>query len=159
MAPVSGTMESRGRESPGAQPHARFVERAECISCGSRGFSRVASGTYRESPLRQFIFDDPWGECPLPFLGDSPWELVECDRCRTTFHRWVLAPEWQDVKFERWMGADAIHAFEARAGRRSTAKTFEDGRRWTEHVLRIERLTRTIREGACRVLRSFQARV
>lgn len=145
-------MQSTPSERTEPQPGARFIERARCISCESPAVSRVAAGTYREAPLRQLILDDPWGECPLPFLEDARWELVECRGCRTVFHRWVLAAEWQDVKFERWMGADAIRSFEARAGARSSARAFEEGRRWTEHVLRIERLTRPIREGPCRVL-------
>ena len=132
---------------------ARFVKRDRCVGCESSHLARVAGGRFTDEPLRSFIAGDPWGECPLPHLGGSEWELVACRDCGQVFHRHVLDPEWQGVRFSKWMGGDAMREFERRNATGATfPRRLEDGRRWVAHALRIEKLTRAIRSDGCRVL-------
>jgi hypothetical protein len=72
----------------------------------------VASGSYGDEPLRKFIAEDPWGENPLPFLAGQTWTYVQCKDCEQAYHRDILAPKWNDRRFEKWMTQDAIRTFE-----------------------------------------------
>ncbi|MGA7749989.1 MAG: hypothetical protein WCA63_07550, partial [Gallionella sp.] len=62
---------------------ARFVERANCITCGSSKLVQISSGLFRDDPLRGFIENDPWGESPQPYINDEQWILVGCSDCAT----------------------------------------------------------------------------
>ena len=132
---------------------AAFRSRDRCITCGSRDFSTLASGRFSEDPLRSFIEADPWGESPLPYLGDHPWEYLQCSGCGQMFHRWLLSPDWQEVRFSRWMSPGAIREFEAIRGLDSPRSRFDRGVARVRHILRIEKMTRSIRgDDAVRLL-------
>jgi hypothetical protein len=124
---------------------ATFKARERCIACGSRDLAVLDSGRFSEDPLRAFIDEDPWGESPLPYLGDHGWEYVRCIGCGQMFHKWLLTPEWQEVRFSRWMSKEAIRDFEARNGLDTPRSKFEKAVAYVQHALRIERLTRPIR--------------
>lgn len=109
---------------------AMFTDRHRCIACGSRVLREVAGGSFGDEPLRSFIEADPWGENPMPVLADKKWSFVECCDCRQRFHRRILSPEWNEVRFSRWMSAEAIRAFEADHTR--------DSARDVQHVLRLK---------------------
>jgi SAM-dependent methyltransferase len=73
--------------------------------------------------------------------------------CGQRFHKYVLTPEWQEVRFARWMSEDAILEFERRAGNDSPGYRLEKGVGLVRHALRIERMTRSIRgDDAVRLL-------
>jgi len=93
-----------------------FVARKNCISCGSDILREVAGGTFADEPLRSYIDSDPWGEDPLPFIQDACWSLVECTSCLQRFHRFILSPEWNEIRFSRWMSDASIRQFEAEHG-------------------------------------------
>lgn len=109
-----------------------FVERHQCISCASHVSRSVASGTYGQEPLRSFIANDPWGENPLPLLEHERWDLRECSNCRQRWHGRILSPEWNEVRFTKWMSEDAIKAFEAEHGGN------QDATRDVQHALRLK---------------------
>ena len=122
---------------------AEFVERAACISCASANLRELSAGKFDEGPLERFIAADPWGEDPAPFLRGQPWSYVACQDCDLAFHRYILAPEWNERRFSRWMSQPAIEAFEQEY--RTPANEFATATDHTAHVLRIERLTRELR--------------
>jgi SAM-dependent methyltransferase len=97
----------------------------------------LSSGSFQDEPLRSFIAGDPWGENPLPYLGDARWLYVQCVDCALTFHRRVLSPEWAERKFMRWQTSEAISAFESRQDPRAK---FERAVHFTRHVLQLEKL-------------------
>lgn len=111
-----------------------FVTRERCICCGSSNLREVAAGQFSEDPLRSFIAADPWGENPLPVIGDCRWSFVECADCRQRFHGNILSPEWNEIRFSRWMSAEAIEQFEAEHGGN------QDATRDVQHVLRLRDL-------------------
>ena len=123
---------------------AEFIERAECINCGSTSLAELARGNFSDQPLRGFIADDPWGENPTPFLKSAFWVLSKCNECTQVFHKRVLNEEWNERRFTKWMSADAIRAFEARLGP-MTERRFLSATNHVNHILRIERLTRQTR--------------
>jgi 2-polyprenyl-3-methyl-5-hydroxy-6-metoxy-1,4-benzoquinol methylase len=132
---------------------AAFTARECCIACRSKDLEVIDSGKFSEDPLRTFIEEDPWGESPLPYLGDHAWEYVGCVRCGQRFHKSLLTPEWQEVRFSRWMSEEAIHEFERRAGTNSPRSKLEKGIALVRHALRLEKMTRPIRgEDAVRLL-------
>lgn len=126
-----------------AGPKAEFVERNRCLSCGSEKLDEIAGGGFMHSPLREFIENDPWGESPLPYIAEVRWSFVRCASCSLTFHRRVLSPEWNEIRFSEWMTQSAIEEFEKADARPS--QDFERARDYVGHVLRLERQTRTLR--------------
>jgi 2-polyprenyl-3-methyl-5-hydroxy-6-metoxy-1,4-benzoquinol methylase len=124
---------------------AAFRARERCIACGSGNLAVLAAGKFSADPLRTFIAEDPWGESPLPYLGDHPWEYLRCNECGQLFHKWLLTPEWQEVRFSRWMCEEAIREFERSKGTDSPQRKFEKGIDHVRHALRIEKMTRAIR--------------
>lgn len=122
---------------------AEFVERNACISCGSPSLRELSAGTFDEGAVGDFIAADPWGEDPTPFLRGRPWSYVACRDCELAFHRYILAPEWNERRFSRWMSQEAIEVFEKEY--RTPAVEFATATDYTAHVLRIERLTRELR--------------
>ena len=111
-----------------------FVSRDQCLSCGSADLNEVAGGRFGEDPLRSFIEDDPWGENPMPLLGSEQWSLVECSNCSQRFHQYILSPQWNEVRFSRWMSEEAIRQFEKQHGNN------HDAARDVQHVLRLQQL-------------------
>ena len=135
------------------QTRAKFVSRDHCISCGSASLSRLSGGSFSEDPVRSFIADGIWGVQPMPYIEDAAWELVSCDGCAQMFHRYILAPEWQETRFSEWMGREALDRFEHTHGMRSAAARFRANRERMQHILKLEALTRSIRgEGPVRLL-------
>lgn len=123
-------------------PQAQFISR-DCIACYSSSLTELGSGSFHEEPLRSFIANDPWGENPLPHLERNRWSYVRCNDCGQSFHRYILDKEWNEIRFSRWMTAEAIKTFEDAI---QTPKTrFEAGKERVKHVLAIEKLTRAIR--------------
>lgn len=124
---------------------AMFIARDECISCGSADLTEVAGGTFGENPLRSFIESDPWGEDPMPVLEREKWCLAECGRCAQRFHRYILSPEWNEMRFSRWMSGDAIRQFEEKHGSGATPASVH-----VQHILRLQGLgTRRVLDFGC----------
>jgi SAM-dependent methyltransferase len=136
-----------------AAVRAHFVERTACVGCRGTALREVASGRFDEGVVGRFIAEDPWGEHPAPFLAGMPWCLVECERCGLTFHRHVLDAAWSDRRFDRWMTQEAIQQFEASLPRQADGVAV--GSAYVAHALCIERLTRTLRDGAVPRLLDF----
>jgi len=122
---------------------AEFVERSTCISCGSAGLRQLSTGQFDEGAVAHFIHEDPWGERPEPYLRGHRWAYVQCQECEMAFHRYILAPEWNERRFSKWMSQEAIEKFEAAF--KTPAHDFAVATDYTAHVLRIERLTRELR--------------
>ena len=118
-----------------------FSLRERCISCASPKSTELSSGRFGEPPVRGFIESDPWGENPMPLLAHEKWALHECLQCGQKQHRYVLSPEWNEVRFSKWMSEDAIRQFEAHHGTGATSATEH-----VQHVLRLKDL------GVARVL-------
>jgi SAM-dependent methyltransferase len=130
---------------------AKFIDRDHCINCGSLSLSQVSGGLFGDSPLRELIENDPWGECPMPFIENKNWSYVECNDCNQTFHRFVLAPDWNEIRFSDWMTQEAIQEFEASTN--TPENHFNTAKSHIAHILRLEKLTRAIRgSGAVRLL-------
>lgn len=130
---------------------AHFAERKNCIACGSTNLVQVASGLFKEDPLRGFIENDPWGESPLPYVNDEQWIFVRCDDCSTRFHGRILDSEWIVKCYSDWVTQEAMDKF--LASQKTPGKRFDKGRQHVSHVLRLEKLTRSIRgNDAVRVL-------
>jgi SAM-dependent methyltransferase len=129
-------------------PAAEFFERTLCINCGAKQFKELSRGRFSDQPLLGFIEADPWGESPVPFLRDAEWILVECANCGQVFHKRILTNEWNERRFSKWMSAEAIREFELRVAGESPlpARRFEKAREHIEHILRIEKLTNTLRK-------------
>jgi 2-polyprenyl-3-methyl-5-hydroxy-6-metoxy-1,4-benzoquinol methylase len=127
------------------QPQAEFVERIHCINCNSTRVSEISHGRFSDPPLVDFSEADPWGECPVPYLQKAEWVLVRCSDCQQMFHKRILNAEWNERRFTTWMSADAIKEFEDRRGKASASKKFDRARGYVEHILRIEKFTRSIR--------------
>ena len=126
---------------------AQFHRRDHCIACKSTDLRALDSGKFSDNPVRHFIERDPWGVNPLPVLQNQPWELAECAACGQMFHRWLLTPEWQEIRFTQWMCAAAIREFENARGHDSSEAQFKQGVSLVKHILQIEKLTRKIRGG------------
>jgi 2-polyprenyl-3-methyl-5-hydroxy-6-metoxy-1,4-benzoquinol methylase len=126
---------------------AEFRDRLLCINCGSSQLSELSGGKFTDQPLRGFIEADPWGESPIPYLQDATWSLVQCCNCNQKFHGRILTDFWNEKRFSSWMTAAAIREFEIRAAGKSSVheRQFNAARSHVEHVLRLERLTRSLR--------------
>ena len=70
---------------------------------------------------------------------------MQCLACQQLFHKWVLTPHWQEIRFTGWMNEAAIHEFERIQELDSPQSKFEYGVTHVQHILRIEALTRSIR--------------
>jgi 2-polyprenyl-3-methyl-5-hydroxy-6-metoxy-1,4-benzoquinol methylase len=127
---------------------AEFLERTHCINCASANLVDLSRGRFSDQPLLGFIEADPWGESPVPYLKNAEWILARCIDCNQVFHKRVLTDAWNEKRFSTWMSAEAIQEFEARLARTSplAGRKFESARQKIIHILRIEKLTRPIRE-------------
>jgi SAM-dependent methyltransferase len=126
-----------------ASPGPKFVSRDRCIACRSGELTELAGGHFRDEPLGSFIAGDPWGENPLPILADERWSLVRCN-CGQAFHRFILSPKWNAIRFSQWMSEDAIREFEEVHGSGSDAAAH------VQHVLRLQKLgVRTLLDFGC----------
>src|SRR4249919_2771032 len=98
-----------------------FNRRDRCIACGSNDLAEIAGGAFADEPLRSYIEGDPWGENPMPTLASERWSFVDCMSCRQRFHRNILSPEWNEIRFSRWMSEESIRQFEAQHGSGGTS--------------------------------------
>lgn len=122
---------------------AGFVQRTTCINCRGLALRELSSGRFDQGPLGSFIASDPWGEHPGPFLVGQKWAFVQCESCGMAFHQHILDPEWNARRFERWMSQQAIEVFES--GFTTPSVRLDTGASYVAHALRIEKLTRRIR--------------
>ena len=122
---------------------AQFVARPECINCGSISLAELSTGLFDDKPLYDFLSADPWGENPIPFLLGNRWSFVRCNECGQAFHKYILAPDWNERRFSKWMNQEAIEAFERRLN--TPDRKFNKGVQNTKHVLQLEYLTRRLR--------------
>jgi 2-polyprenyl-3-methyl-5-hydroxy-6-metoxy-1,4-benzoquinol methylase len=132
---------------------AEFVERKRCINCTSTALRVLSEGAFHAAPVRDFIAADPWGEDPLQFLNGARWTYVMCQNCGQAFHRRILSPEWNERRFERWMSQAAIAEFEHING--VPDATLGRAQAYVAHILRIEALTKTLRNGGATKLLDF----
>ena len=128
------------------QEFAQFAERTSCLQCGDKKLRELSSGLFNEGLVQQFIAADPWGEHPAPFLVGRRWSYVKCEACMQAFHRYILAPEWNERRFTQWMSQEAIASFEKDL--KTPARLFGHGANHAMHVLRLEALTRGLRGAA-----------
>jgi 2-polyprenyl-3-methyl-5-hydroxy-6-metoxy-1,4-benzoquinol methylase len=132
---------------------AQFFVREHCIACNSQDCVTLDEGGYTSGVVGKFFAEDPWGVSPLPSLEGSSWEYVQCRQCGQMFHKRILTPEWNEIRFRDWMSASAIREFERIHGTNTPRSRFEQGRGVVEHVIRIERMTRPLRgQGAVRLV-------
>jgi 2-polyprenyl-3-methyl-5-hydroxy-6-metoxy-1,4-benzoquinol methylase len=69
------------------------------------------------------------------------------------FHKRILTNEWNEIRFRDWMSESAIREFERKHSHDTPAVRFESARGAVEHVLRIERMSRSLRgEEAVRLI-------
>ena len=130
---------------------AQFVERNRCIGCGSTRLMELSTGLFSEKPLHDFISNDPWGENPVPYLKGKPWSYLQCSDCEQAFHKYILAPDWNERRFSRWMTQEAIATFEQSF--MTSEMLFSKAVQQTKHILRLAHLTKALRNGkALRVL-------
>ncbi len=122
---------------------AEFVERTTCLGCGCPKFEELSTGLFNEKPLSDFIASDPWGENPAPYLAHMRWSYVRCEDCGLAFHKFILAPEWNERRFSKWMTQGAIKEFEKTLC--TPESVFQKAARNTSHVLMLEKLTRSLR--------------
>lgn len=122
---------------------ARFIQRKQCINCSSTNLKTLSSGKFNHDPLKGFIEADPWGEDPLPYLEDAEWKLVECEDCHQKFHQNILAEEFNDIRFNKWMNQEAIDQF---ISKKTTPNTiFNKSVEYIQHILQIEEMTKKLR--------------
>lgn len=124
---------------------AEFVERVNCINCGSTELKELSKGFFRDKPLSTFIEQDPWEELPMPYIKDNHWIYVKCQKCQQTFHQRILSPKWLDKCYSDWVSEKAIQEFINIRNLNSPEKKFEKGRNHVLHILRLESLTRKLR--------------
>lgn len=122
-----------------------FTTRTRCIGCAATKLETLSRGRYRDDPLRSFLLEDPGGDRAYPHLENEEWALVECARCHLRFHRLILSPRWNEVRFDQWSSEEDIREFERRHfGDDLFRRAFDRARRHVQHLLRLEHLTRSI---------------
>lgn len=115
---------------------AQFVSRSTCINCGSSNLVTLSEGFFDQGALRGFLSADPWGENPAPYLAGQRWSYIKCGACAQSFHARILSPEWSEIKWSRWMSAEAIAEFE----RLHPTPKFDKAISSTKHVLQLASL-------------------
>lgn len=123
--------------------YAQFVERTACISCGSSSLTELSTGLFDDKPVHDFLSADPWGENPIPFLKGKRWSYVQCSHCSQAFHKYILAPDWNERRFSQWMSQEAIEAFELKL--KTPDKLLNKSIQHTKHILQLDSLTRKLR--------------
>lgn len=123
---------------------AGFIERAQCINCGSEHLSELSSGRFSDEPLLGYIKNDPWGESPIPYVQHETWEFVECNSCQQKYHKRILSPEWIEKCYSEWVTQEAMEAFLTNIN--TPANNFKKAQQNVLHILRLEKLTRRLRK-------------
>ncbi|MFK5970182.1 MAG: class I SAM-dependent methyltransferase [Candidatus Marithrix sp.] len=126
-----------------SKKEAEFIDRNCCINCGSNKLVKLSSGLFGNDPLRGLIENDPWGESPIPYIENKKWLFARCEDCNQMFHRYVLSPKWNKIRFTSWMSQEAIEKFEASTN--MPENRFNKTVSHVQHVLRLEKMTRDIR--------------
>jgi 2-polyprenyl-3-methyl-5-hydroxy-6-metoxy-1,4-benzoquinol methylase len=144
MASGSTTTASTGNSNA---EQAEFIERTNCIACGSCALKTLDKGTFGREPHRSMIAEGIWGTNPLPYINDCEWELVECAECGQIFHKRILTPQWDERRHTEWMNRDAIERFEELHGSRTPNALFEQARADVDRILCLEKMTRRLRKG------------
>jgi SAM-dependent methyltransferase len=124
---------------------AQFVARNECIGCGSSNLKELSSGLFNEKPLEDFVSNDPWGESPVAYLKGNRWAYVQCCDCDQAFHKYILAPDWSERRFSKWVTQEAIAEFYQRFGINKPERVFDGARQYTKHILQLESVTKKLR--------------
>lgn len=125
---------------------AEFYERESCIACESKLLHVIDQGYFGDEPHRSMILNNPWGESPLPYLEKCEYILVKCKKCKLIFHKKILNSKWQERRLNNWMTAEAIQQFEYSRGLNSPTSNFNKSKANIEHLLCIEKLTRSLRK-------------
>lgn len=141
-------------DMPSSSPRrAQFVTRDGCINCGSVHLDVLDKGNFREGVVHNAMAGSPHGEDPLPALADAEWVLQKCADCGQIFHRNVLDPEWMGIAYSRWASVEAIEEFERRHGHSAFAGRHRAAINRFRHMVRLERLTRSLRgDGPVRLI-------
>jgi SAM-dependent methyltransferase len=111
----------------------------------------LSGGLFGNAPLRNFIENDPWGENPMPCIEKKKWSYVQCKDCTQMFHRFVLSPEWNEIRFSEWMTLEAMQKFGETIN--TPSHHFDKAKQHVSHILCLEKMTRSLRNnGAVRIL-------
>lgn len=113
----------------------KMVTRDNCISCNSGRLAELSGGHFRDEPLHSFILNDPGGAAPMAYLSDERWSFVQCADCRLKFHRRILSPETNEIRFADWMDEESIREFERLHGTNSDHAPAS-----VQHILRLQQL-------------------
>ena len=70
----------------------------------------------------------------MEHIADEIWNFVRCNQCQMKFHRFILSPELNEVRFSRWMNQDAIEQFE------KDHSTLCPATAHIQHILRMQKL-------------------
>lgn len=117
---------------------AAFVDREQCIACGSSVLDVLSEGRYADEPLRGILASQPWGEHPLPFVEHERWCYVQCRECGQRFHRRILAPAWMQRLYARWETQEAMDVFVQ--SHTTALERAHRGCHFVAHALRLSRL-------------------
>lgn len=130
---------------PSSRSKAKFITRERCINCGSDNLKVLDKGNFREGIVYAMMASSPHGEDPLPSLIEAEWVLQKCGGCSQIFHRNVLDAEWMEIAYSRWASAEAMAKFESRLGHDTFTWKYRAETSRVKHVLRLEKLTRSLR--------------
>lgn len=125
---------------------ADFIKRDHCINCNSTNLKELSGGLLGDSPVRELIEKDPWGENPMPYIENRKWSYVRCADCSQMFHKYVLSPYWNEILYTSWVTREAIEKFEKLIHKNKPEYRFRKAERYVGHILCIEKLTRNIRK-------------
>ncbi len=123
-----------------------FIEREACITCGAENLITLSKGRFTDNPLNGFLANDPWGKSPLPYIDEESWLFVQCANCSQKFHKKILNDDWLNIYYSEWISADAIDAYNLENP--DKISIFNKAKANVEHVLQIEKSTRTLRGGS-----------
>lgn len=113
----------------------KMLSRDNCIGCNSTRIVELSGGHFRDEPLHSFIVNDPGGAAPMAHLESERWSFVRCADCKLKFHRCILSPETNEVRYSEWMNEESIREFERLHGTNS-----EQGFASVQHILRLKKL-------------------
>ena len=141
--------------TPYPSGRAEFCTREKCVSCESSDLETLDRGRFDQGPHLADYSRSPWGDEGLPFLKKCEWELVRCKQCAQVFHKRVLTPQWEEVRFTKWLTKEAITRFETERGLLSQGALLDQAQREVGWVLSMEKLTRELRAGGSMRLLDF----
>lgn len=85
----------------------QFVERSACPVCGEAPDRTVYRCSYRDDPVRSYLFSfyAGFGDADLALLGDAEYVLETCGRCGTVWQRFAPDGALLSTLYERWAAA------------------------------------------------------